>query len=203
MSGRRFLVELREATNNEQILALKSLLKELISFQQKNIYPDSSEDLALLYFNQNLKNISSEIESCSLDQNSIKAAVVVSGYIAKTMMKRTSCLDCKSCLIYNTENQSASECFEYLSTLSRGALMQPTTDLMHYVSKSFAMLDLCKYIIHQSDLHERVAAENVLKFNDFPRSFLCDNHLENIKFINCTICNVFFNNTQKLVNSQV
>ena len=58
-------------------------------------------------------------------------------------------------------------------------------------------------IIRQSDLHERVAAENVWKFNDLPQSFLCDNHLENIKFINRTICNVFFNNTQKLVNNQV
>ena len=119
------------------------------------------------------------------------------------MIKRTSCLDCRSCLIYNTENQSASECFEYLSTLSRRALTQPATDLTLYVSKSFAMLDLCEYIIRQSDLHERVAAENVLKFNDLPQSFLCSNHLENIKFINRTICNVFFNNTQKLVNSQV
>ena len=87
------------------------------------------------------------------------------------MIKRTSCLDCRSCLIYNTENQSASECFEYLSTLSRGALTQPATDLTHYVSKSFAMLELCEYIIRQSDLHERVAAENVLKFNDLPQSF--------------------------------
>ena len=202
MSGGRFLVVLREATNNERILALKSLLKESISFWQENIRPDSSKDLALLYFNQNLKNVSSEIESCCLDQNSTEVAAVVSGYMAKKMITRTSCLDCRSCLIYNTENQSASECFEYLSALSRDALTQPATDLTHYVSKSFAMLDLCEYIIRQSDLHERVAAENVLKFNDLPQSFLCDNHLENIKFINRTICDVFFN-TQKLVNSQV
>ena len=154
MSGGRFLVGLREATNNERILALKPLLKESIYFWQENIGPDSSKDLALLYFNQNLKNISSEIESCCLDQNSTEAAAVVSGYIAKKMIKSTSCLDCSSCLIYNTENQSASECFEYLSTLS------------------FAMLDLCEYIIRQSDLPERVAAENVLKFNDLPQSFL-------------------------------
>ena len=56
MSGGRFLVGLRGATNNEQILALKSLLKESISFWQENIRPDSSKDLALLYFNQNLKS---------------------------------------------------------------------------------------------------------------------------------------------------
>ena len=119
------------------------------------------------------------------------------------MIKRTSYLDCRSCLIYNTENQSASKCFEYLSTLSQGALMQPATDLTHFVIKSFAMLDLCKYIICQSDLHERVAAENVLKFNDLPQSFLSDNYLESIKFINRTSCNIFFYNTQKLVNSQM
>ena len=65
------------------------------------------------------------------------------------------------------------------------------------------MLDLCEYMIQKSDLHERVAAENVMKFNNLPLSFLCDNHLENIKFINRTICKVFFNNAQKLVNSQV
>ncbi len=103
MSGGRFLVGLQEATNNEQILALKSLLKESISFWQKNICPDSNKDLALLYFNQNLKNISSEIKSC-LDQNSTEVAAVVLGYIAKKMIKRTSCLDCRPCLIYNTEN---------------------------------------------------------------------------------------------------
>ena len=78
------------------------------------------------------------------------------------------------------------ECFDNLSTLSRGALTQPAKDLTHYVSKSLAMLDLCEYIIRQSDLHERVAIENVVKFNDLLQSFLCDNHLENIKFINRT-----------------
>ena len=78
MSGGRLLVRLREATNNERILALKSLLKESISFWQEIIRPNSSKDLALLHFNQNLENISSEIESCCLDQKSTKIAVVVS-----------------------------------------------------------------------------------------------------------------------------
>ena len=69
-------------------------------------------------------------------------------------------------------------------------------------------LRLCEYagpmqtFIRKSDRHERVIAENVMKFNDMPQSFLCDNYLEN-KFINRTICNVYFNNAQKLVNSQV
>ena len=56
---------------------------------------------------------------------------------------------------------------------------------LHYVSKPFAMLDPCKYIFYKSDPHERVAAKNVLKFNDLPQSFLFDNHLEN-KFTNRT-----------------
>ena len=67
---------------------------------------------------------------------------------------------------------------------------------------------LCDYagpmriFIRKSDRHERVTAENVMKFNDLSQTFLCDNHLEN-KFINRIICNVNFNNAQKLVNSQV
>ena len=117
-SGGQFLVELREETNNEQILALKFLLKESISFWEENIRPDNSKDLVLLLFNQNLENISSGIESCCLDQNSTKVAAVVSGYIAKRMIMKTYCLDCRSCLIYKTKNQSAHESFEYLLTLS-------------------------------------------------------------------------------------
>ena len=37
------------------------------------------------------------------------------------------------------------------------------------------MLDLCEYIILKSDRHDRVAAENVMKFNDWPQSFSCGN----------------------------
>ena len=59
-----------------------------------------------------------------------------------------------------------------------------------------------RIFIGKSDRHARVAGENVIKFNDLPQSFLCDNYLES-KFINRTICNVYFNNAQKLVNSQV
>ena len=69
MSGGRFLFGQREAKNNERILALEYLLKESISFWQENIRPDSSKDLALLHFHQNLENISSEIENYCLDQN--------------------------------------------------------------------------------------------------------------------------------------
>ena len=90
MSGGQFLVGLREATNNERILALKSLPKESIFFWQENICSDSSKDLALLHFNQNLENISSEMESCCLDKSSTEVAGVVSGYIAKKMIKRTT-----------------------------------------------------------------------------------------------------------------
>ena len=59
-----------------------------------------------------------------------------------------------------------------------------------------------RIFIRKSVRRERVAAENVMKFNDLPLSFLYDNHLEN-RFINRTICNVYFNNAQKLVSSQV
>ena len=79
----------------------------------------------------------------------------------------------------------------------------PKADLHHYVNKSFAMLEVAQTTIKSSDLPERQAAEQVLNLNDSPAHFLCDEHKQNIKFINRTICNVYFNNAQKLVCAQI
>ena len=59
------------------------------------------------------------------------------------------------------------------------------------------MLDLCEYIIRQSDLHKSVAAENAM---------ICHNHFcvtITLKTLNLSTAHVLrlFNNTQKLVNS--
>ena len=88
---------------------------------------------------------------------------------------------------------------KFTSKLLQLALMLRYFSLPAYCANT---LDLCEYIIRKSSWHERVAPENVMKSNDLPKSFLRDNHLEN-KFINRTICNVYFYNAQKLVNSQV
>ena len=58
-------------------------------------------------------------------------------------------------------------------------------------------------MIHKTELHERDTAENVLKFNDLPLSFLCESHSRAIKLLKRTACNVYFNNAKKHVNNQV
>ena len=65
------------------------------------------------------------------------------------------------------------------------------------------MLELCNYIIHRTELHEKDTAENVLKFNDLLLSFLSENHSRAIKLIKRTTCNVYFKNAKKHVNNQV
>ena len=65
------------------------------------------------------------------------------------------------------------------------------------------MLDVAQNLIRTTELIERTAAEYILKSNDLPLSFLSENHAKNVKFVNRTICNVFYNNAQKLIRSQV
>ena len=70
--------------------------------------------------------------------------------------------------------------FDYLLNVSIGGLIFPSVDLAHYVSKSFAMLDVAKKIISATLLNERNAAEGVLTLNSCAQSFLCDKHTPNI-----------------------
>ena len=87
---------------------------------------------------------------------------------------------------------------KFTSKLLQLALMLRYSSLPGYLCKYAGSM---RIFTRKSDRHQRVAAEDVMKFDDFPYSFPCDNHLEN-KFINRTICNVYFNNAQKLVNNQ-
>ena len=115
------------------------------------------------------------------------------------MVQDTICLDCKKYLIFNpkAESHSAFGCFECFLALSRTGLSLPASDMTQYVCKSFALLELCDYMIYKTELHKRDAAENVLKFSDLPLSFLCESDSQVIKLINLIICYVYFNDSQK------
>ena len=58
-------------------------------------------------------------------------------------------------------------------------------------------------MIHKTELHERDAVENVLKFNDLLLSVSCECHSQAIKVITSILCNVYFNNAQKHANNQL
>ena len=84
----------------------------------------------------------------------------------------------------------------------RRGLTPSDSDLTQYVCKSFAMPELFDNMINKREHHESVAAEKVLKFNNFSLSFLCESHSQAIKLINRIICNVYFNSAKKQVNNQ-
>ena len=82
--------------------------------------------------------------------------------------------------------------------------MIPSIDLLHYVSKSFVILDCISDIINKSSLRERRLAEYVLsERNDYPCSFLCGNHKRLLLKVSKVITNMYFNNEQKKLRDTV
>ena len=57
-------------------------------------------------------------------------------------------------------------------------------------------------MIHKTELHERDATEDVLKFCNLSLSFLCESHSQAITVINRIICD-FFYDAKKHLNNQV
>ena len=202
MSGGRFLVGLREFESSTNILGIVSLVKEGINFWKEDVRPDEDTFSALSALNSELDKIANFIESCTLSADSVQVSAVVSGYtIRKVIMDRIGCKQCEG-LAVAAGDETRDEENSYLNKLSRGGMIIPTADLRHHMSKSFAILDLCRKQIIQSDLAERLAAETALERNNSPVTFLCSKHQDKIKFINRTVVNVFFNNETKIMKDK-
>lgn len=70
--------------------------------------------------------------------------------------------------------------------------------MANYVAKSFAILDLFEDAIKRSRFIEREAAENILRLNDLPKNFVCEEHGDwGAKFVNKIVINILYNNSQK------
>ena len=178
------------------------LLKASVLLWQEAIYTVNSKDLALLQLNQEL--ISTKLENGFLGPNATEVVAVISECISKKVVKTTKCLKCRAFLTFNTPIDSPFENFDYLLKLSHGDLSLTAVDLTHYVSKSFAMLELSQNLCRKIKMPTRIAAEHVLSVNDVASySFLCDDNSKTINLIILVICNMFLNNAQKLVTNQV
>ena len=68
---------------NQRALAMKSILKELISFWQEEVRPYTNRNLALKLTNENLENISSKLENCGLDER-MKLPLLLLDILQKT-----------------------------------------------------------------------------------------------------------------------
>ena len=148
-----------------------------------------------------LENHQSDIQNCSLDDESKEVSDVVAGYVARKMEKRTPCSSCKMLLVSSCETNNGT----YLSKLSRGGLVIPSNALSYYVAKCFAVMEIIDHTLRTSDFDERVLTEHALGCTTvhLARDFLCSEHVTNIKYIHRTIINTFYNNDQKIVTGSV
>ena len=194
MSGGRFLVSLREVVCSENILKMKSLLKEGCDINEaKCNTPDVEHSLNLI--DEKIRNISDD--NLTLNQQSREVVVYVAGYISRQIMPYLQ--DCCSELLQGTCDDSS-----YLKILSRGGLKSPSQPLSDYVSQCFALLDATFDEIQRSFLPARVFAEQILSSNVVSTGFVCDDHEDMAcRKINKIICNIFLNNERKRKTSSV
>ena len=85
MSGGRFLVSLLEVNRSQQILAIRSLLKESINIWEEDLSKEAvlpTESLEVI-----IQEHISDIQSCTLSHDSMEVSVVIAGYIAKKFDK--------------------------------------------------------------------------------------------------------------------
>ena len=197
MSGGRFLVGLREYECATKALGVISLIKESVDFWKEDVRSNNDNSTAIANFNMELKEIETDIECCALSMDSVQVSAVVSGYaVRKVLIDRHKCTSCQALSIATNAEKTALE-NAYLNKLSRGGFIVPSSDMRDYISKSFAILDVCHELMKKSSLPERTAAELALQKNDYPITFLCTDHQHLIKFINRTVTNVYFNNERK------
>ena len=200
MSGGRFLIGLRELECSERIIAITSLIKASVDFWNEDVRPDEEQVEHIAWLNLELDKISDDIDTCMLDANAIQVSAVIAGYAArKVIVERSECVECKEMAVSTDAIEDMETENNYLKKLSRGGLIIPTTDLRHYIAKSFAILDLCQHLTRDSPLPERTAAEIALQRNNFPITFLCSKHAHLVKYLNRTVVNVFFNNAMKKI----
>ena len=148
MSGGRFLVSLREVNTSEKIAAIASLLKESIDFWKFPIKPDHGDAIMTANFKNQLDTISDDIDACVLDRDGEQVAAVIAGYAARKLIQRNKCDDCKQ-LCQASDDEKHQQENEYLNNLSRGGLFVPSFALRKYVSKCFAIIDVCHHPPYQ------------------------------------------------------
>ena len=142
MSGGRFLVNLKDVTNSENILKIKSLIKEGIDLEELKEKENDSVDFEL-------KLVEIDFSSIKLSDDLQEVANYIAGFVAKKLAKKLGKC-CKSLLVAGGPTESNI----YLNTLSRGGLITPTLSLSEYVGESFAMIDHAFDIIMHSGQKE-------------------------------------------------
>ena len=199
MSGRRFLVGLREVTSSEKI-KLKTLLKDEIDISNiidSNMEHD--ENIETLLHNVDLSRCSDEMGTLSEDSTEVR--IYIAGYVAKKLKERFG--NCCNGLLTGDSGAENPD-FSYVQILSRGLIIS-STNLVNYVCTAFATLEFVDDLITKSGLPVRKAAEHVLIhcFQSFETSACTTHEAITRKITNSTAVNIYFNNKIKIFTDSV
>ena len=141
-----------------------------------------------------LRDRMKEILESVLDDDSSEVATIISGYMAKKLLKRSKCRDCEKKLIVHDQDLQNDQ---YLTLLSRRGLFVPPKELAEFVCSCFSILDFVERDILSIDQVTR-SAMYVLKYCGPNCEFCCQYHLDwGVKFASKIVVNVYFNNKQK------
>ena len=201
MSGGRFLVGLREVSCSERILACRSLILEDIDFWKENIRPQISE-ANVAEFLEEVSVLETEIQECSLDDDSREVSTMLAGYVSLQLQSRSKCTSCKEKLVTDADGVEKDK---YLKILSRGGLTTPSQSLADFVDDCFAILDFIDplFVQHKITKVRDVSIKVLEQYGPKP-AFVCSKHLEwGSKFAMKPIINIFNNNKQKLSTDAV
>ena len=203
MSGGRFLVGLKDVVHSEKIIKIKSLVREGIDVDDnvKEIDPDKGTKLTDLLLAIDELNLCPD--RLKLDQGSREVAVTIAGYAAKKFLKSNAC--CTTDMTGDSSETNPDHV--YINILNRGGLTFPSSNLVDYVSTSFAIFSLTESHISKSSIPSKNASLKVLSHvhgkKDGP-SFTCTKHTGyGQTFINKIVTNVFLNNKRKATTDDV
>ena len=113
-----------------------SLLKESVDLFDEDLREENMNGSLLTLVDDELNALSSDLESCMVNEEGVEVSAVIAGYISKAIFDKNECEVCKTLL---TTVKSDSSKFNYLNKLSRWGLMTSSIDLLHYVSKSLLL----------------------------------------------------------------
>ena len=134
MSGKRFLVGLKDFIWSERILKIKSLVKESIDIKD-DIKVTENEDAIQRELFDYIMEIG--FENVILSDETREVAAHISGYMAKMLVKKFGHC-CKNHCINESETESTTHV--YIDLLSRGGLTLPRECLVTYVCDCFAFI---------------------------------------------------------------
>ena len=108
-----------------------------------------------------------------LDDNATEVAITISGYVARKLLKRSKCDNCKLALTSQQIDLDNDSC---LKTLSRGGLFTPSRCLADFVYNSFAILDYLQHDIIAFEISIAKVATYTLKRYGPVSNFTCETH---------------------------